>query len=113
MIHAVYAVMDLTLARKLHHEVILPPWIHCHCKKDRVTDVLMAHVLLSSGEEGDVGSDRPPRDPHPPQHNRPQHPDQRRLRADHPVDPRAQTAPRGRQTAEVRLFSSLSEMCAI
>lgn len=63
----------------------------------------MAHVLFSSGEEGDVGSDRPPGDPYPPQHDCSQHPDQRRLRADQPADPRDQAAPRGCQTAEVSL----------
>lgn len=68
---------------------------------------LMAHVLFSSGEEGDVGSDRPPRDSNPPQHDCSQHPDQRCLRANQPADPRDQTAPRGCQTAEVRLFISL------
>lgn len=67
----------------------------------------MAHVLFFSGEEGDVGSDRPPRDSNPPQHDCSQHPDQRCLRANQPADPRDQTAPRGCQTAEVRLFISL------
>ena len=75
---------------------------HCWSAGVRnVSNSLRDLYVFLSGEEGDTGSDRPPGDPHPPQHNCSQHPDQWRLRTNQPVDPRDQAVPGGDQTAKV------------
>lgn len=62
---------------------------------------LIGKFCVCSAEKGNVGSDGPSGDQDPPQHHRPEHPDQRRLRAHQPVDPGDQTAAGGQQAAEV------------
>lgn len=93
-----------------------PPLLQCHYWPEEVSTkanylkgwvLLCGFVLFSSGEKGDVGSNRPPGDSHPPQHDRSQHPDQRRLRTYQPAHTRDQTPSRGGQTTKVSPVLSL------